>query len=39
MKETYRSYVNMATCFKELEDKENSDYYFAKANEMKKGGR
>ena len=39
MKETYRSYVNLAICYKALQDQETSDFYYAKANEFKKGGR
>jgi tetratricopeptide (TPR) repeat protein len=39
MKETYRSYVNLAICYKAMQDQETSDFYYAKANELKKGGR
>jgi tetratricopeptide (TPR) repeat protein len=39
LKETYRSYVNLAICYKEIEDIETSDMYYQKANELRGGGR
>jgi tetratricopeptide (TPR) repeat protein len=39
LKESYRSYVNMAICYQKLEDQESSDYFYGKADEMKKKGR
>ena len=39
LKETYRSYVNMAICYKELEDEETSDFFYGKANELRGGRR